>query len=176
MNRIAFTRLRQSKSHGSDLGDIYKEFIPDPPGVMSFFGRRREDGRDQTVGKRFDPAAERVIADIRWLDVDTGTTYATSNDCVRSRENARCFHIADRVTYRRQLPKRDGGGSSDRDTTNTDTPSLRNEHETRRSHMRGVGEAWECLHHGRLARNPDTSTAKVPDDGRRGLHMDREKI
>jgi hypothetical protein len=127
------------------------------------------------VGKRPHPSGERVIADIRWLGLDTGTTYATAGDCIIA-GNTRCSYVADRVTYRRQLPKRDGGGSSDRDTTNADTTALPAEHEVPRFAMRGVGAAWECLHHGRLARNPDTDTTKLPDDGRRGLHMDREEI
>jgi hypothetical protein len=174
MSRMMSTNLRASKSPGFDLGDIYKEFIPDPPGVMSFFGRRREDGRSQTVGKRPDPAGERVIADIRWLGLDTRATYATAADCIRA-GNTRCSYVADRVTYRGQLPKRDGGDSSDRDPDHADT-NLRDEHETPRFGMRGVGAAWDCLHHGRLASNPNTNPTKVPGDGKRGMHMDREEI
>jgi hypothetical protein len=127
------------------------------------------------VGKRSDPAPERIIADIRWMGLDTGTTYATANDCIRA-GNTRCSYVADRVTYRGQLPRRDGGGSGDRDTTHADTTSLRDVNENPRFGMRGVGEAWECLHHAGVAQHPDTDTAPVPDDSRRGLHMDLEEV
>jgi hypothetical protein len=126
------------------------------------------------VGKRPDPAAERIIARVCWLGLDTGASYATANDCIRA-GNTRCSYVADRITYRGQLPKRDGGRAGNRDTDHADT-NLRDEHEAPRFGMRGVGAAWDCLHHGQLAGNPDTDTPKLPDDGRRALHMDREEV
>jgi hypothetical protein len=127
------------------------------------------------VGKRPDSPTERIIARLCWLGTHTGTTYDTPTQCARA-GNATCTHIAERVTYRGQFSKRDGGGSSDRGATHADTTSLRAEHEPSRFGMRGVGKAWECLHHARLASNPDTDTAQLPNDGRRGMHMDREEI
>jgi hypothetical protein len=127
------------------------------------------------VGKRVDPAPERIIARVCWLGTHTGITYDTPTQCARA-GNATCTHIAERVTYRGQFSKRDGGGSGDRDTAHADTTSLRDVNENPRFGMRGVGEAWECLHHAGVAQHPDTDTTPVPDDSRRGLHMDREKI
>jgi hypothetical protein len=127
------------------------------------------------VGKRPDSPTERIIARLCWLGTHTGTTYDTPTQCARA-GNATCTHIAERVTYRGQFSKRDGGGSSDRDTTPVSNTDLRDEHENPRFGMRGVGEAWECLHHAPDAKHPNASSAEVPDDRRRGLHMDREEI
>jgi hypothetical protein len=129
------------------------------------------------VGKRADPAPERIIARVCWLGTHTGITYDTPTQCARA-GNATCTHIAERVTYRGQFSKRDGNGGDyahRRGDTRADA-DLRDEHENPRFGMRGVGEAWECLHHAPDAKHPNASSAEVPDDRRRGLHMDREEI